>query len=280
MRRCSSLLSAVTVFAWASLALAHAPCNRGAAAGPVTVHLVGESGQRLPTYRHHGQIWVLGEMGERYSIQVLNRRSERLEIVASVDGRDVLDGSLASWSKRGYLVPGHGELLIEGFRISNRAVASFRFTEVDRSYAARMGHKRDIGVIGIAVFREHRYTRPPCETKRRGWGDEEGEGRREHSRSDRKGEAPAAEARATRPGLGTGFGERRSSPVREVSFVRASSRPAHVLSLRYDDAAGLASQGVDLSCHDRWSEAWRRKTAQPFVESRRDYAVPPPGWDD
>lgn len=59
----------------------------------------------------------------------------RLEVVLSVDGLDVLDGGPASFRKRGYVVPSHGQISVDGFRQSTDAVAAFRFSSVRESYA-------------------------------------------------------------------------------------------------------------------------------------------------
>jgi hypothetical protein len=76
----------------------------------------------------------------------------RVEVVASVDGLDVLDGKEASWGKRGYLVPAWGSVEIDGFRQSSDHVAAFRFGSVRDSYAARTGSDRNVGIVGIAIF--------------------------------------------------------------------------------------------------------------------------------
>ena len=61
---------------------------------------------------------------------------------------------MGSYSKRGYLIDGYGTLDIDGFRRSSDAVAAFRFGTVRDSYAARTGSDRNVGVIGVAIFRE------------------------------------------------------------------------------------------------------------------------------
>src|SRR6185369_11979289 len=43
----------------------------------------------------------------------------------------------------------------------------------------------------------------------------------------------------SRPGLGTTFGETRSSRVRDVAFERASDRPLTVASIYYNDRTGV-----------------------------------------
>jgi len=117
--------------------------------------LIDEGGNTLPTFWKGGRAYVLGTQGSRYSLRIHNQSGTRVELVASVDGRDVLDGQPSSFSKRGYVVDPHSEVLIDGFRVSHEAVAAFRFSSLPRSYAARMGgDTRDVGVIGVAVFPE------------------------------------------------------------------------------------------------------------------------------
>src|SRR5713226_3244573 len=126
-----------------------------------SVEVVDESGTALPTFEHLGRAYVLGTLGQRYLVRVTNRSAQRVEVVTSVDGRDVLDGRPAAWNKRGYIVDAYGGLVIDGFRLNQEAVAAFRFSSVPRSYAAQMGSARDVGVIGVAVFPERQYFRPP-----------------------------------------------------------------------------------------------------------------------
>ena len=57
----------------------------------------------------------------------------------------------------------------------------------------------------------------------------------------------AAPAPAQRPGLGTEFGEERSSPVGYAGFVRADrNRPLATTAVFYDDAAGVRAQVAAL----------------------------------
>ena len=95
-----------------------------------------------------------------------------LEIVASVDGLDVMDGKTASFSKRGYLIDPGATLEIDGFRTSTDSVAAFKFSSVANSYAnLRHGDTRNVGVIGIAVFTQkgvNPWTWTSSEVKQRG----------------------------------------------------------------------------------------------------------------
>lgn len=135
------------------------------AGGLVSAGLKDGSGRWLDGWRAGGNRFIAGERGERYEIVVRNETRERKEIVLSVDGLDVMDGRPASFSKRGYIVYPGDTLTVDGFRTSSSTVAAFRFSRVDRSYAAlKHGNTRNVGVIGIAVFSE----REPEVWRRRG----------------------------------------------------------------------------------------------------------------
>jgi hypothetical protein len=286
-------------------AAAARPLESGGRSGPWSVELVDESGAVLPTYFHEGRVYVLGTLGRRYLVRVRNGSPRRAEVVVSVDGRDVIDGKPASFSKRGYIVNAWGEVLIDGYRLSEAAVAAFRFGTVPRSYAARMGDARDVGVIGVAVFPERealRRPQPPPYVPY-AWGEPHA-GARSEAPGPRADAAPAPESgppaaagqaeaapapapgreladrnrKAERPGLGTEFGEERESRVVEVAFERARPQPDAVLAMRYDDRAGLLALGIDVDRRGNgWrDEAWQRERANPFRGSA--YAEPPPGW--
>jgi len=243
-------------------------------------------GAPVRTFDHDGESFVMGQMGARYTLRVVNHTGRRIEAVVSVDGRDAIDGKTADVrTKRGYLVPAWGTVDIDGWRLSQAQVAAFRFSTVADSYAARTGSARDVGVIGVAVFPE-RYVAPrPVYVPQprypdwryrdddlgyRGPADaDKAEGYAERSASPQKkgsagraaepapvappasamaeSESSGAPAPSRRPGLGTEFGEAVSSPVREVGFIRANAtRPSVVLGVRYNDRDGLVALGIDV----------------------------------
>src|SRR5262249_28934968 len=112
-------------------------------------------GAPAPTFSHDGGTYVLGQLGEHYTLRVINHTNLPAEAVVAVDGRDVVDGRPADFrSKRGYLVPAWGQIDIDGWRLSNAQVAAFRFSSVAQSYAGRTGSAREVGVIGAAIFPE------------------------------------------------------------------------------------------------------------------------------
>lgn len=287
--RSLSLALALAVTMAPALACAH---GGGERRGPWSVDVVDEHGASLPTFHEGGRTYVLGTLGRRYGIRVRNGSARRVEVVVSVDGRDAIDGRASSLEKRGYVVDPFGEFTVDGYRLGLASVAAFRFSSVPRSYAARMGDARDVGVIGVAVFPEREWPRPrqrrplpfpvvPDEERSRAEGLEADEGL---AGAPSSSEGPRAQGRksessAARPGLGTEFGEERDSHATEVPFERARPRPDAVLTLRYDDRAGLLALGIDVDGRRtaRADDRWLRERADPF---RRDvgFAPPPPGW--
>ena len=143
------------------------------AGGRITVSLVDSSGRPLRAAHIDGRTVALGSDGDRYVVRVENHTAVRVEAVATVDGLDVVDGEEGDLNKRGYVIAPYDSLEIEGFRESEGSVRAFRFGKVSDSYAARRGKDRNVGVVGIALFRERgsdfRWT--PEEIERRNSAD-------------------------------------------------------------------------------------------------------------
>ncbi len=301
--------------ALSSLACATASAKRmpsplvAVAKTPYTIDLISESGSSLETYNHRGRFYVNGQSGERYSIRVNNPTDRRVEAVISVDGLDVIDGETADFrNKRGYVVPAHGSLVIDGFRVSTQAVAAFRFSSVAASYAGRKGKARNVGVVGVALFAEraqpqmivpvrpqprpfprHRHGHKSAPAERDFGGDSESSASADRvappPRSAHGGKAGASSGlsrrmpsprKKERSGLGTAFGERRSSNVSFTRFVRAhATRPTSFAELRYNNAQGLQALGIRLRRQEfvTQEELAIRESANAFPGSR--FAQPP-----
>jgi hypothetical protein len=124
--------------------------------GALRVRMLDASGRTFQALSEGSRVVSMGQPGERYSLSVENRSGQRYEVVATVDGLDVLDGQDGSPEKRGYLISPYSSVLIDGFRRSEQEVAAFRLGDVAHSYAASQGNARNVGVIGVAVFAERR----------------------------------------------------------------------------------------------------------------------------
>jgi hypothetical protein len=122
--------------------------------GAIEVSIVSSGDDPLPQLQARGKTYIVGDTDDRYAIRLTNFTRERYEVVASVDGLDVLTGSEAHYQQRGYILAPWSTLHIEGFRESADSVRAFRFGDIRESYAIGRGYGRDIGVIGVALFDE------------------------------------------------------------------------------------------------------------------------------
>lgn len=202
-----------------------------------------QTGQVLPVYSHEGRLFVPGEPKHEYEIRIRNTSGQRLLAVASVDGVNVVSGQMAATEQGGYVLDPHGRVSINGWRKSMDRVATFYFTRLKDSYAARTGRPNDVGVIGVALFREQ--AKPRCCWP---WASKSAEDSAAPSR-----DAPAAEALAERQTsrskraesrLGTGHGRNETSRVTYTEFERASSTADELISIYYDSKSNLIAQGV------------------------------------
>lgn len=232
--------------------------------------LQGEGGERLRTFQHARQTFVLGEPGDRYAIRIHNPTARRVEAVVSVDGRDAVSGDSADFvSHRGYVIPAFGSVTVDGFRTSLERVAAFRFTDPENSYSARMGTPQNVGVIGVAFFSERQ--REASEIARRGRAKSAPAKRSAAPSAAAPGDDRSASKRAESGRLGTEFGESRMSSVTEVAFVRErSASPDRVVVLRYDDASGLRARGIEV-----FERPWRPASVGPDPFPRTRFAQPP-----
>jgi hypothetical protein len=213
-----------------------------------------ETGEPMRVWRHNGRAYVAGQPGARYGLRVTNNTGGRVLVVMSVDGVNVLTGQTAGYGQRGYVFDPYQSYDVSGWRKSDSEVAAFTFAPLPKSYAARTGRPGDVGVIGIAAFRER--VRPPTGVtpleSRRGSADT----LEEVVVGDARGRlaAPAApppsasvQARAQprrEEKLGTGHGAREWSAVTTVAFERATPYPQLIRQVEYDTYDNLAALGV------------------------------------
>lgn len=237
-------------------------------------------GYPAPIYNGGAQSWIEGVYGRSYAIRVFNHTAQRIEAVATVDGRDVISGQSGDYRKqRGYVIEPYGSVLIDGFRQSYQNVAAFYFTAPSDAYATRMGDSRNLGIIGVAVFRERTPYVPPQPPiaygpRRDGSGPKAKSAPAPSSGAKSYYESEAADSSAQRSqSLGTGYGQSTYSPATSTRFVRRSARrPDAMLSIRYDDRQGLIDNGVlPQPYHQPYSPQ-----PQSFPSAQPQFAPPPP----
>lgn len=216
-----------------------------AAAGtPVDIEVLDrKSGRVLPVYWHGGERHIAGEPGREYEIRLRNRGAGRVLAVTSVDGVNVITGQTASPRQSGYVLDPWGLVEIDGWRKSMDEVAAFYFTALPDSYAARTGRPDNVGVIGIALFRERAYPVPI------------------HGEARASAAAPSAESAQDDSRLGTGHGRRLDSGAVYADFERASATPDEVIRIYYDSRRNLVARGVIPRTRDRM--AWQQPDPFP-----------------
>lgn len=234
-----------------------------------------DTGVTLSPYYYHGEYWVAGRPGARYAIEIRNHLAERVLAVTSVDGVNVLSGADAAWDQAGYVFGGGESYQITGWRKSTAEIAAFTFTASPNSYAERTGRPANVGVIGIALFREkpavsyspptiggHSPLRPEdfarqSDSATAGALSSRSESSPESGSADRA--APSAGAPAAPPALaqigpaakiaaaprfGTGHGAREYSYVNYTEFARLQPQPNEIIRIRYDSMDNLLAMGV------------------------------------
>ena len=238
------------------------------------------TGAVLPVHYFGGEYWVAGRPGAKYAIAVRNRMGERVMAVTSVDGVNVLSGETAAWDQTGYVFGGSQRYQITGWRKSDSEVAAFEFSDASDSYAGRTGRPGNVGVIGVALFREklpEPVVRAPQPFQRSDNESDSGRprpangpileqrsaapassGANASDMADRRMESQALPSSALSfperreksadaapvAKLGTAHGQRETSVVSNTFFERLQAQPNEVIRIRYDSRENLIATGV------------------------------------
>jgi hypothetical protein len=251
------------------------------------------TGRALPVHQHAGEAWVAGVPGAKYSIRVRNNHFSRVLAVMSVDGVNVVSGETAGSAQAGYVYGRYERGEIAGWRKSDSEIAAFEFVASPQSYAERTGRPHNVGIIGVALFREKvpqrraeiseplgRFApyKPAAPSAAESASAPAGNAPQSAAAplaqpvpdASKRGRAQSnADAVAdTTTKLGTGHGEREASHTTRVTFARESETPNEVIRIRYDSRENLLAMGVI-----RESFAWRNPFLNPFP---RDQYVPDP----
>ena len=222
-----------------------------------------ETGATLTAYYYRGDYWVAGRPGTRYAIEIHNHLGERVLAVTSVDGINVLSGADAAWDQAGYVFDGGSSYEISGWRKSDSEIATFVFTSPPGSYAERTGRMANVGVIGVALFRERlpvlSYAPPITYSAPTAGAPTAQAGAPATPAPVPAPPARSSSARAAAPGaalaeinssrqlvqqLGTGHGQREYSHVDHTEFARLQPQPNEIIRIRYDSLDNLVAMGI------------------------------------
>jgi len=267
--KCALALANVVVAYGAVTASLSATAHTGAA----QVDIVDRrDGRVLPIYFKDGVRWVEGTPGHEYTVRVRNDTNSRVLAVMSVDGVNVITGETAGAAQSGYVVDARASTEVAGWRKNMAGVAAFYFTELADAYAARTGRPENVGVIGVALFRERQRAatidspvgrlapRTDHDAADQGAAGADanaapeapspqpspagGRGSREAAAD---GGSVAKRAEAIAPAsrsLGTGHGRHENSRAQYASFERESDTPYQTIVIRYDRRDNLVALGV------------------------------------
>lgn len=224
-----------------------------------------DTGAVLHPQYYRGEYWVAGRPGAKYAIEVHNRLGERVLAVTSVDGVNVLSGATAAFDQGGYVFAPGERYEITGWRKSDAEIAAFTFTESPNSYAERTGRPANVGVIGVALFRERQSpsvwvpSRPPVLSEAPVTRERDSAARAPLSAAPSV-PAPLAGAPSDKASsffgrsesaspvpqakLGTGHGEREYSYVDHTEFTRQQPQPNEIIRIRYDSLENLLAMGI------------------------------------
>jgi hypothetical protein len=252
-RGLAAALAAIAAMAAAFPAAAHFPSG-----SLVSVDVYDRNdGTSLPLYSKDGRRYLVGTPGHEYAVRIRNNTGERILAVTSVDGVNVVTGETAAPDQSGYVIDAYGSVEIAGWRKSMERTAAFYFTDLGDSYAARTGRPNNVGVVGVAVFREKappvvyrwrpdRIASSDAAAERRdaaGNAAPEAPAARQEAATDSAG-ALAKSARSLASPLGTGHGRSESSYAQRVNFERASTVAAENVAIQYDRRENLVAMGV------------------------------------
>ena len=241
-----------------ALALAAAPAAAVGQMGNVDI-VSRPEGHVLPVYPKDGRNWVVGTPGQEYGIRVCNTTAGRILAVMSVDGVNIVSGDTASPAQAGYVLAAYECADINGWRKSQSSTAAFYFTTLGDSYAARTGRPDNLGVIGVAFFRERAeriaWKKPPAklaaspaaepvarQDAAAGGGMAEGRMERAQAENDSVAENRAAPAPMAK--IGTGYGRHESSYIEMTRFERESATPNETVAINYDRRDNLIAMGI------------------------------------
>jgi hypothetical protein len=189
----------------------------------------------------------VSRLGTEYEIRIWNHGPRRIAAIVSVDGLSVINGRPASEWGSGYIVDARSSIVIKGWRRDLETVNAFTFEPREKSYATRMGHPENVGVIGLLAIEEAGPRPMPLPMER--------------TTDTARG---VLKATPEVGGTGTGYGRDIESSVIYVPFTR--SHKTRTIAYYYDTIDTLRRIGVPV---DPWHYP------NPFP-GPGDFVPPPP----
>jgi len=129
------------------------------------------NGKPVREFFHQGKFYIEARENSEYSIKLKNHSHKRIMAVFSVDGIDVLKGGQAKEAESGYIIEPYSHVNINGYRIDDNNVATFKFDDGKTSYSTQVEYKfepkkleqvkqgvlapsKNNGIIGVRIWEE------------------------------------------------------------------------------------------------------------------------------
>ncbi len=225
----------------------------------INVSIVTDDDGRLEKYPvssdyEKEKAYIMAKKGQSYGIRIKNKTANRIGVVITVDGRNIISGkkSYLTNRERMYILDPFEASIFYGWRTDRKHVNRFYFTKEKHSYAASWGDDSAMGVIAVAAFEEkkHQYRKPA----------------KNHRSSNR--------SRKSRNQPGTGFGEEEYSPATTVYF-KPNKQPGFKSFIKYEWKHVLCKKGI-ISCYKKRNPQGRFNR---FWVDEEEYAPYPPRRD-
>lgn len=182
-------------------------------------------GRPLSQYYSGSERYVEAWDGAEYELRLRNPLPDRVAVALSVDGLNTIDADrVSAWNGSKWVIEPYQTITISGWQKDTDQARRFYFTHERDSYAARLGQKRDIGLITAVFYRER--SRPVPYTRARPDDAEPAK-----SRAGSQAESQAGVMREDRAATGEGRSVRNDVCLIDMELER---NPAAELHLRYE----------------------------------------------
>ena len=120
----------------------------------VGMSIIDDNNNKWLLFKQADEINMLGEVGKKYQLYYINYSRNTYEVVATVNGLDVINGKAGSLNNNGYILRPFRTLSIKRFPKNDSEVAAFTFSQASKVYANHTDEvsANNIGVIGTAIF--------------------------------------------------------------------------------------------------------------------------------
>lgn len=217
--------------------------------------------QPMDLYSHNNEMYLAGNSGDPYYIKICSASVHQYKYpnprylnIVSVDGLNVITGKPAGYNQSGYVLNNDGSCnIIKGWRKNLNEEAQFILTDSSQSYANRTNQNvTNVGVIGIASFKEKAFVSPPPIPEPQIGGVPGRYSNMEESTQSNKGASQdsarimssAEPLMKQESKLGTGHGDRVISQATRTEFEKGSDTPYRITKIYYDSYKNLEEKGI------------------------------------